>query len=162
MHAIHALCVIRHGDALARRFPAGGVTYKGGGFGSAPELKEFFSEGKQYRVAGFLATSFDQSVARCFIFTAEAAGNAEQVLWVVNIDPAGEMTPAKRAQHVNYVFNSHIVDAAGQPREAEFLFALYLIFTVRSVTWGHGAPHRIEIDAASDNREEAAGGGGGR
>ena len=45
--------------------------------------------------------------------------------------------------------------------EAEFLFAPYSIFTVLSVEWGeNGAPHRIELYAATDNRAQAAGGEG--
>eukprot|EP01046_Picozoa_sp_COSAG06_P035146 COSAG06_NODE_3745_length_4949_cov_10.597938_3_plen_70_part_00 len=45
--------------------------------------------------------------------------------------------------------------------EAEFLFAPYSIFTVRNVTWGQGgAPHRIELDAATDNLVQAEGGDG--
>ena len=40
--------------------------------------------------------------------------------------------------------------------ESEYLFTAYSIFTVRSVHWGvGGAAHRIELDAASDNRVEA-------
>ena len=45
--------------------------------------------------------------------------------------------------------------------EQEYLFAAYSIFTVRAVSWGEGgAPHRIDLDAASDNRPEAEGGEG--
>ena len=50
----------------------------------------------------------------------------------------------------------------GLPDEQEYLFAPYSIFTVRSVSWGAagGAPHRIELDAASDNRVDVEGGNG--
>jgi hypothetical protein len=86
-------------------------------------------------------------------------------LWVVSIDPEGAVIPSRQCKHVNYISNSHIAHTqgpnAGQPREAEFLFAAYSIFTVRSVVWGmNGAPHRIEIDAASDNRGRGDGGDG--
>ena len=65
------------------------------------------------------------------------------------------MTWAHRCAHVNYVSHTHVGG------EAEFLFAPYSIFTVRSVAWGAGgAPHRIELDAATDNRAEAEGGAG--
>ena len=68
------------------------------------------------------------------------------------IDPAGAGDEARRCKHVNFVDNSHIVDDAGQPREAEFLFAPYSVFTVRSVAWdANGGTHRIELDAATDN-----------
>lgn len=47
------------------------------------------------------------------------------------------------------------------PGEAEYLFSAYSIFTVRAVEWGvGGAPHRIELDAATDNSAKAEGGTG--
>ena len=56
-------------------------------------------------------------------------------------------------------YSSLVVDHAGNPVEEEYLFTAYSIFTVRSVTWGaDGAPHCIELYAASDNRAEAEGG----
>ena len=71
------------------------------------------------------------------------------------MDPAGEADPSKRCKHVNLVQKSLV------PGEQEYLFTAYSIFTVRSVVWGaDGAPHRIELDAASDNRAEAEGGEG--
>jgi hypothetical protein len=46
--------------------------------------------------------------------------------------------------------------ATGAPREAEFLFAPYSIFTVRSATWAAaGGLHRVELDAATDNAAAA-------
>ena len=158
--AVNTLCVVRRTDAPARRFPTGGITYRGAGFGDDPQLKDFFTEGKHYRVPGFLATSFDENVAREFLFRA-AENSPEQIMWVVYVDPEGETVPARRCMHVNYVENSHIKNSDGTPREAEYLFAPYSIFTVRSVTWGaDGVPHRVELDAASDNRAEAEGGQG--
>jgi hypothetical protein len=62
--------------------------------------------------------------------------------------------PAQRCKHVNFVQHSLV------PGEQEYLFAPYSIFTVRSVSWGAGgAPHRIELDAASDNQAAAEGAG---
>ena len=79
----------------------------------------------------------------------------QSVLWIVHVDPAGEHDLAKRCKHVNFVEHSLV------PGEEEYLFTAYSIFTVRSVAWGAGgAPHRIELDAASDNRAEAEGGAG--
>ena len=77
------------------------------------------------------------------------------------MDPAGEHDSSRRCKHVNFVSHSLIVDAAGNPAEQEYLFTAYSIFTVRAVTWGvGGAPHRIELDAASDNAAAAEGGYG--
>eukprot|EP01046_Picozoa_sp_COSAG06_P086873 COSAG06_NODE_33425_length_490_cov_0.777494_1_plen_96_part_00 len=79
------------------------------------------------------------------------------MLWIVRVDPAGEDDPTKRCKHVNFVEHSLV---AG---EFEYLFTAYSIFTVRRVTWGDGAePHRIELDAASDNSANAEGDDGGR
>ena len=69
--------------------------------------------------------------------------------------PGWEHDSAQRCKHVNFVSHS-LVDG-----EAEYLFTAYSIFTVRSVTWcAGGAPHRIELDAASDNNAAAEGGHG--
>ena len=148
---INALCLEgRSGAALP--FPPGGDTFRGGGFDDAHQ--GFFTVGKQFRVPGFLATSFSQGKAMEFLRTQEAYGR-QGMLWTVHVDPAGEADPSKRCKHVNLVQHSLV------PGEQEYLFTAYSIFTVRSVTWGvGGAPHRIELDAASDNRAEAEGGAG--
>eukprot|EP01043_Picozoa_sp_COSAG02_P035965 COSAG02_NODE_2607_length_8436_cov_3.451841_4_plen_120_part_00 len=43
-------------------------------------------------VPGFLATSFDENVAREFLFRA-AEHSPEQIMWVVHVDPDGETVP---------------------------------------------------------------------
>jgi hypothetical protein len=128
------------------------VTYRGGGFDDSH--RGFFSVGKQYRQPCFLATSFSRSKAEFFRSMAQQKG-FQSVLWVVHVDPAGEDDVTKRCKHVNFVEHSLV---AG---EKEYLFAAYSIFSVRKVSWGEGgAPHLIEIDAASDNKPEAEGGAG--
>jgi hypothetical protein len=148
---INAMCVEgRSGADLP--FPAGGITYRGGGFDD--QHKDFFTEGKVFRQPCFLATSFLQAKAEYFRGRAQKNG-FQGILWVICTDPAGEHDVTKRCKHVNFVQHSLV---AG---EEEYLFATYSIFTVRSVTWGvDGAPHRIELDAASDNKVEAEGGEG--
>jgi ankyrin repeat protein len=149
--AINTLCVVRGLAVDQLRFPKDGITYRGGGFDNVH--KGFFTEGKQFRVPGFLATSFSKKVAKNFrdnIATPPPGGS--RILWLIRIDPEGETDPAKRCKHVNFVSNSHIVDADGNPREAEFLFAPYSTFTIKSVKWGDGGePHEIKIEAATDN-----------
>ena len=152
VRSINTLCVVRGQDAAALDFPPGGRTLRGTGFDD--QHRDFFTKGKRYRVPGFVATSFSEAVATRFMRTAEAYGR-QPVMWVVHVDPAGEHDATHRCAHVNYVSHTHVGG------EAEFLFAPYSIFTVRSVTWGAGgAPHRIELDVASDNRAEAEGGTG--
>jgi len=147
---------LRANTAQYRRDGPAGETYRGGGFDDAH--RDFFEVGKVYRAPGFLATSFQESKAMEFankamleIPWANEWGN-QSVLWVIHVDPAGEQDVTKRCKHVNFVTHSLVGG------EAEYLFTAYSIFTVRSVTWGAGgALHRIELDAASDNRAEAEG-----
>ncbi len=81
-------------------------------------------------------------------FIRRASAQAK-IKWVVRIDPAGEHDPERRCKHVNFVSHSHVQG------EAEFLFAPYSVFEVRSVAWGEGgAPSRVELDAAVDNKRE--------
>ena len=73
-----------------------------------------------------------------------SAKSAERVLWVVHFDPRGNTAAADfddkyRCKHVNFISNSHIMNDQGQPCEAEYLFAPYSTFTVRSVRWGTGS-----------------------
>jgi hypothetical protein len=83
---INAMCLEGRGMAAQLRFPPRGKVYRGGGFDSAH--RDFFCVGKQYRVPGFLATSFSEAKAQEFRFMAEALGQ-ESILWVVHVDPEG-------------------------------------------------------------------------
>eukprot|EP01045_Picozoa_sp_COSAG04_P026493 COSAG04_NODE_3688_length_2605_cov_3.627694_2_plen_270_part_00 len=150
---LNALCLVGRTAAEGLRFPANGITYRGGAFDDAH--RAFFTVGKKYRVPGFLATSFSQAKAREFIYNQATALGRQEIMWVVRVDPAGEHDPSKRCKHVNFVSHSLVGG------EAEYLFTAYSIFTIRSVAWGQGgAPHRIELDAASDNAVAAEGGVG--
>ena len=63
---INLLCVTRREPDMPEvPFPPRCETYRGGGFDNT--LKSFWTVGKQYRVPGFLATSFDEKVADKFI-----------------------------------------------------------------------------------------------
>ena len=81
------------------------------------------------------------------------------IIWVVHVDLSGDHDVARRCKYVNLVSvsNTHV---AG---EAEFLFAPYSIFTVRSVAWdAAGGLHRVELDAATDNKVATITAGGER
>ena len=153
VRSINTLCVVRDHDAAALaslRFPPGGRTFRGSSFDN--QYRDFFTVGKSYRVPGFLATSCSEDVATQFMRLAEAYGR-QPVMWVVYLDPAGEHDADRRCKHANYVSHTHVGG------EAEFLFTAYSIFTVRSVQWVEdGAPHRIEVYAATDIRAQAEGG----
>ena len=152
------LCTEGRAAPAAVPFPPGGVTLRGGGFDNAHQ--GFFTVGKQFRVPGFLATSFQQATALRFLRTQQAYGR-QGILWVVRVDPAGEHDPSKRCKHVNFVSHSLIVDHAGAPAEREYLFAAYSVFTVLEVHWSDTpddeTPHRIVLQAATDNRKEPDG-----
>jgi hypothetical protein len=145
--SLNALCVVApRAGAAAPQFPAGGITWRGTGFDDS--LRDFFAEGKEYRVPGFLATSFSQLKAREFIYNEATAYGIPGVLWTVHVDPAGAQDPARRCKNVNFVRHSLV---AG---EQEYLFAAYSVFTIRRVTWSADptiTPHAIELDAALDN-----------
>ena len=148
---INALC-LEGRTAAPLQFPAAGQVFRGSSFDDTH--RDFFTVGRSYRVPGFLATSFRESKAMEFARTAEAWGR-QAVMWIVRVDPDGEHDQTKRCKHVNFVTHSLVGG------EAEYLFTAYSIFTVRAVSWGAGgAMHRIELDAASDNRVDAEGGNG--
>ena len=59
IRAINSLCVVRGARPDARlRFPPDGRCFRGGGL--PEEHLAFFAPGVQFRVAGYLATSFDR------------------------------------------------------------------------------------------------------
>ena len=123
-------------------------TWRGTAFDDS--LRGFVTEGQEYRVPGFLATSFSEVKAKEFIYSEATVYGKPGVLWKVHVDPAGGDEPARRCKNVNYVRHTLV---AG---EREYLFAAYSVFTIRRVTWSADTtaePHRIELDAALDNAE---------
>ena len=156
--SLNALCVLAGGvkrggshevtTSTLAIFPSGGITWRGTGFDDS--LRSFFTEGKEYRVPGFLATSFSKNVAETFVFNNATAYGKPAVLWKVHVDPDGARDPAKLCKHVNYVRHTFVSG------EEEYLFTAYSVFTIRKVTWSEDSsttPHEIELDAALDNTE---------
>ncbi len=168
---------VRSKDAI--KWPAGGVTYRGGGL---PRQHHAFYQHMLdtqtiYRVPGLLATSFDRETADTFMLAAEGRGEPV-VEWVVRVHPDGAASERYRCRHVNYVTRSHFA-------EEEFLFAAYAPFKVTKVqprapalpwrclaptechalmcgfaqiTWDQGyadAPHVIELAACMDSQRES-------
>ena len=149
VRATNKLCVVRRTVAL--RFPDGGICVRGGGL--PDKFKAFFARiGLKYRVAGFLATSFNMDVARRFMYRAHVESDLPAVLWHVQLDPRGAESFEHRCKHVNFVEKTNV------PGEEEFLFAPYSVFTVTKVEWSERpderTPHKIFITAAVDNRHE--------
>jgi hypothetical protein len=141
--------------------------WRGGGFRDTPETRAFFQcragmaeadPAKKYRVAQFLATSFNRDVANRFIgysaadVAAPGAFVNALIRWRVNLDP----DPARRCRHVNLVTETHV------PGELEYLFAAFSVFSVVDVQWSRTpwnpvTPHLITILAAHDNLQEDEG-----
>jgi hypothetical protein len=126
------------------------VSWRGGGFMDTEATRAFFVPGRKYRVAQFLATSFDLPVARGFIarVTHSPVVNAS-VLWKVKLDPD------RGCDHVNLVEETHV------PGESEFLFSAYSAFEVVRATWSGtpqnpdpATPHELTIRAAVDNAND--------
>lgn len=133
-------------DALNQawqKFPPDGVVYRGGGFNN--QYQDFFVVGKQYRVPGFLATSFKRKTAIEFI--TRVRGKTARVLWHISVDPRGRDDPLFRCKHAVLLTQTHVKD------EMEYLFTAYSTFTVESVTWStnYTQPHEIKLLAANDN-----------
>ena len=159
--AINANNVSRVGPD-ARAFPKGkgaaapnqsteaAVCWRGGGFRDTADVRAFFTVGRPYRVAQFLATSFDATVAERFIgFASMGPFVNARVLWKVKLDAA------KPCQHVNLLTG----DKTHVQGEAEYLFAAFSAFTVEKVEWSDepqnpATPHEITIRAAPDNAAE--------
>ena len=128
VHGINSLCVTRRElEPKDLPFPLRCETYRGGGFDN--RLKGFWKVGKQYRVPGFLATSFSEAVADKFIGWA-ASPDGSTIKWVIKFDPRGK---------------------------EEYLFAPYSAFTVEEVKWASdpSEEHRVVLRAAADNRRES-------
>ena len=146
---INHLCLVRS-DLSKQKFPPDGCTYRGGEL--PPQFFDFYKQvGKQYRVPGFLATSFKQQVANHFLGRKFALGKTP-VRWEVVLDPRGRDGVAFRCRHVKYLDHTQIVG------EEEFLFTPYSVFTVLSF---HQPPRPTAIDpvvvriqASLDNQAE--------
>ncbi len=125
VRAINILLVIRREKHENIRFPMNGLVYRGGGLGDAH--KGFYTVGKSFRVAGFLATSFQRKTADFFMEGADRR-NEPCVLWVIKVDPRGLDSVVHRCKHVSYVENTNVKG------EEEYLFAPYSPFTVQEVS----------------------------
>ena len=139
-------------DSLTVKFPTDGKTYRGATL--PDEHRAFYTVGTHYRVPGYLATSFNERVAKQFAKRAwQAAHDSSNegkpaVVYVVQVDPAGEEDEDELCQNANYIANSLV------PGEDEYLFVPYSVFTVTNVEWSptpnYKKPHRIYIEASSD------------
>ena len=68
------------------------ATFRGGALPA--EHEPFFTVGRRFRTCMFVATSFDEAVARQFM--ARAPADMQPVLWRVRFDPV------RRCKHVHY------------------------------------------------------------
>jgi len=105
-------------------FPKDGVVYRGGGL--KEEHRLFYEEGKEFRVPGFLAASFEYETAYNFMCRADRR-KEPCVAWEIHVDPDGKDKKWCRCAHVNYVESSNV------KKEKEYLFAPYAPFKVKQV-----------------------------
>lgn len=119
----------------------------------------FFTVGKQYRVPGFLATSFSQAKADEFTYIwRRHSGGRLSSGWCMLIQRASMITPAV-CRHVNFVSHSLIVMVT-LPRRSISLLPTRSSPCV-AVTWeAGGAPHRMS--STRQRRLPMAGRVGGR
>lgn len=153
--AINMLLVsIRRGGAPAA-FPPRGMVFRGSVI--PDEHLHFFEErDKKFRVPGFFPTSFSQDKARWFANrSARSAGNAgsKRVVWVVQVDPAGETDEMMLCQNANYVNATHVQG------EQEYLFTQYSVFQVTNWEWSDDVRgfHTVQLTAMHDNQDEDEG-----
>ena len=119
------------------------MCWRGGGFNN--DFQDFFVAGKYYRCPGFLATSFEKSVASKFL-AIQADGNPT-ALWMVLLDALGTEAVEYRCMNASYVLKSHLSN------EKEFLFSPYSVFQVVATQWScTNTRHTIVLRAAIDNR----------
>ena len=104
--AINLLCVVHQKAHKFLAFPRGGVLWRGGDL--PDEHRAFYAEGVQFRVPGFLATSFNEDKADEFLYRAHEASGRPAVKWCVQLDPRGERGHAEhafkhRCKHVSLI-----------------------------------------------------------
>eukprot|EP00961_Rhodomonas_salina_P094987 1278053-Rhodomonas_salina.2 len=112
--------------------------------------------GRQYRVPGFLATSFNVDTADEFAMRAWVQADCQHppVRYVVKLDPEGATRAIRRCKHVSLLRKSNV------PTEGEFLYAPYSVFRVLSVRCSAASipsyldPHVVELLSAVDNMAE--------
>jgi hypothetical protein len=149
-------CLITRNDRMSAdiiMFPSGGVCYRGASMPA--EHISFFAIGTKFRFQRFISASFDPDVAYEFVGRRALDLGLPPIIFEIRLDPRGESQYRFRCKHVNYISNSHV------PREREFLFVPYSVFTVLATTWRErptgSYPHIVQLDAAIDNREEPDG-----
>jgi len=137
---INSLCVTRNNKSL-NNWPENNITYRGGGFPN-DDKRDFFKPNTKYRAPMFIATSFQERVARNFSNQAQING-FPPVIWYFHFDPK------LGCVHVNYIPKS-LVEG-----EDEFLFTAYSVFIVKGVSWKEVAtyeePNEIHLFVAPDN-----------
>lgn len=129
------------------KFPNNGLCYRGGGFRN--QFCAFYTPGKQFRSAQFVATSFSKNKARQFI--ARAPGEHPRIFWTIQVDLRGRDDPVYRTKHVSYVKKTLVKG------EEEYLFAPYSAFTVQKCQWSSSLRdiHEVLLAAAVDNKHES-------
>jgi hypothetical protein len=157
--ALNMTLTVARGKCAEVPFPPNGATWRGGGFWDCGMTREFFVEGKRYRVPNPLATSFDQAVTEFFLERVKFFGCVNsKMLWKVEVDERGKDDNEFKCKHVNLVAAKTRSLAAKEKEEGseqEYLYAAYSPFVVKEVVWSSDTqiPHRITLLAAIDGKD---------
>ena len=147
VRAINMQCVSRFSGKHIK-WPKSNTTYRGTNMPHSAVM--WYTQGKEYRVPMYLATSSDEDTAEGFM--REASG-VEPVMFIFHFDKV------KRCKHVNFIDKTDKTVKG----EKEYLFAPYSVFTVRRaeivkeprVTFCERIFHIIEVDVAYDNTKSS-------
>jgi len=147
VRALNMQCVSRLSGKHIK-WPKSNVTYRGTNMPRAAMM--WYTQGKEYRVPMYLATSSDEEKAEEFM---RGGAGIEPVMFIFHFDKV------KRCKHVNFVDKTD----GTVKGEKEFLFAPYSVFTVRrvevvkeaKVTCFERVFHIIEVDVAYDNAKHS-------
>ena len=145
VRAINMQCVSRFSGKHIK-WPKSNTTYRGTSMPRAALM--WYTQGKEYRVPMYLATSSDEDKAEEFM---RGGSGLEPVMFIFHFDKV------KRCKHVNFVNKTTVKG------ENEFLFAPYSVFTVRRaevvkeprVTEFERIYHIVEVDVAYDNTKHS-------
>ena len=108
--------------------------------------------GVKFRAPGFLATSFERSVAERFQKRAAAKGVNPTVIWCIQLDKRGEHNLDFRCRHGAFICPSNTVVGG----EKEYLFTHFAPFLVIDVQWSDTptlpeTPHQITLQTCLDS-----------
>jgi hypothetical protein len=115
--------------------------------------KDWFVNGKEYRIPGYLSTSLDPNTAKACMRRCAGSGR-DCALWYIDVD----VEPPNHCCQGLYIPKTDL-DGECLPNETELLFTPYSGFTLVAAHWKRGDaadPHIFHLKAAAGNSGEGA------